>query len=246
VAGIGKTSMAAGREAVLATVRQTIQQLGKAPSFNALLDHDGIPIAVVGQALRLLVVDLDYPSLGFLKLTGLLRHACTGTKLQIARRSSETVIYLVRRCRVKAADGWEAYPDLSDSEMQRESYYRAILAQGTPIIRFADPASLRFIIGQLSAAPPSGDLLAAAIETSAEALQGRVPAEQIRQGILSLVNVGAFTREPADIPLAEQRLTLRDDWRDPDQAITRIQAAAREKISRFLDKVDETVLSRIL
>jgi uncharacterized LabA/DUF88 family protein len=247
LAAVDKVSMTAGREEVLATVRKVIHHLAKAPALKLLLDHDGIPITVIGQALRLRVDDLDYASLGFPKLTGLLCHACTGTKLQIARRlNGENMVHLVRRNRMPTSEGWEAQPDLSDGEMHTEVYYRAILAQGVPTIRLPGPAGLRLLAVQLSEDPPGGISLASAIETTSEALQGRVSAEHIRQGMLTLLSLGAFVREPENVPLAEQVLTLRDEWRNPEEAVCRIHAAGQEKIIRFLGKVDATILGRIL
>jgi uncharacterized LabA/DUF88 family protein len=247
LATVGKVSMTAGRDEVLATVRKVIQHLAKAPSLKPLLETDGIPLAVIGHAIRLRVENLDYPALGFPKLTGLLCHACTGTTFQIARRlNGDNMVHLIRRNRMPTSEGWEAQPDLSDGEMHTEAYYRVILAQGAPTMRFPGPAGLRLLAVQLSEDPPGGISLASAIETTAEALQGGVSAEHIRQGMLTLLSLGAFVREPENVPLAEQFLTLRAEWRNPEEAVCRIHTAAQQKIIRFLGKVDATILSRIL
>lgn len=115
LATVGKVSMTAGRDEVLATVRKVIQHLAKAPSLKPLLETDGIPLAVIGHAIRLRVENLDYPALGFPKLTGLLCHACTGTTFQIARRlNGDNMVHLIRRNRMPTSEGWEAQPDAQE------------------------------------------------------------------------------------------------------------------------------------
>ncbi|RPJ34381.1 MAG: NYN domain-containing protein [Verrucomicrobiaceae bacterium] len=247
IAAIPKISMKSGRDAILATARKVIEHIAKAPSFQRQLDQDGIPSTVLGQALRSRVEEMDYSVLGFPKLTDLLRYLCTGTNWQIARRmSGDNANYLIRRKHLKTLTGWESFPDLTETEIHGEEYYRSILSHGMPIIRIDDPYGLRGLLNYVSEQAPSAITLATAIESGAEALQGRVPAEQVRQGFLILVNVGAFLREPQDVPLAEQKLTLREDWGDPENARSRIVNAARGKIIRLLGKVDESILGRIL
>ncbi|MEI7913051.1 MAG: OST-HTH/LOTUS domain-containing protein [Verrucomicrobiota bacterium] len=239
--------MTAGRDAVLATVRKVIKEISKKPPFKSMLDQEGIPIAVLGQAFRLRVEEMDYPQLGFPKLRDLVRYLCTGTDWQIARSAAGgTTDYLIRRNRLKHLDGWEAHPDLSDSEIHGEDYYRVILPKGEPMIRIADSSSLRALVTCLSENPPRGIPLAAAVESVAESLQGKVPAESIRSGLLSLINVGAFVREPENMPLLEQILTLRDTWTNPVDAYNQVREAAREKILRMLGKIDDAIFNLIL
>jgi hypothetical protein len=73
-----------------------------------------------------------------------------------------------------------------------------------------------------------------------------MPAENIRSGLLTLINVGAFIREPENMPLLEQILTLRDTWTNPADVYNQVREAAREKILRMLGKIDDAVFDRIL
>jgi hypothetical protein len=124
--------------------------------------------------------------------------------------------------------------------------YRVILSKGVPMIRIPDPSSLRALVTCLSENPPCGIPLAAVIESLAESLQGKMPAENIRSGLLTLINVGAFIREPENMPLLEQILTLRDTWTNPADVYNQVREAAREKILRMLGKIDDAVFDRIL
>jgi len=247
VAAVPKLSMTAGRDAVLATARKVIKEIAKQPLFKSMLDQEGIPTTVLGQAFHQRVEDMDYPQLGFPKLRDLVRYLCTGTDWQIARGTANgTTEYLIRRNRLKDLKGWEAHPDLSDSDFHSEAYYLAILAKGEPMIRIPDSSSLRALVACLSENPPRGIPLAAAIELVAEDLQGKVPAETIRYELLTLLNVGAFIREPENMPLLEQTLTLRDTWINPVDAYNQVRDAAREKILRMLGKIDDAIFDRIL
>ena len=135
---------------------------------------------------------------------------------------------------------------MSEDEIHGEDYYRVILPKGEPMIRIPDPSSLRALVTCLSENPPRGIPLAAAVELVSESLQGKVPAENIRSGLLSLINVGAFVREPENMPLLEQILTLRDTWTNPVDAYNQVREAAREKILSMLGKIDDAVFDRIL
>jgi uncharacterized LabA/DUF88 family protein len=247
LAEIPKISMKAGRDAILGTARKVVEHIAKTPWCQRQLEQDGIPTALVGQALRSQVEDIDYSRLGFPKLTDLLRYLCTGTHWQIARRmNGDNTICLIRRKRFKDLTGWESCPDLTDSDMRGEGYYRNILSRAAPVIRIDDPSGLPGLLDHVCEAAPSAVTLANAIDTASDALQGKISAEQVRQGFLMLVNIGAFFREPQELALTEQKLTLRDDWRDPELVRTRILDAAREKITRLLGEVDEDILLRIL
>jgi len=247
VAALPNISANASRDEILSLTRGVIEEIAKAPSFQRMLDQEGIPTTSLGQAFRRKVAEIDYSRLGFPKLTDLLCHLCTGSKWQIARRTSgDNTDYLIRRKRLQSLAGWEARPDLAESDIHGEAYYRRILSQGEPMIRVSDPSGMRTLVAQLSAAPPREASLASAIESASETLQGKVAAQDIRQGLLTLVNVGAFIRDPEKVPLAEQKLSLRDDWGDPEIVLARVQEAARGKITRMLGKVDDDILDRIL
>jgi hypothetical protein len=224
-----------------------IEKIAKQPLFKSMLDQEGISTTVLGQAFHLRVEDMDYPQLGFPKLRDLVRYVCTGTDWQIARGAANgTTDYLIRRNRLKALKGWEAHSDLSDSDFHSEAYYRVILGKGDPMIRIPDSSSLRALVACLSENPPRGIPLAAAVESVAESLQGKVPAENIRYGLLTLINVGAFIRAPENMPLLEQALTLRDTWINPVDAYNQVREVAREKILRMLGKIDDASFDQIL
>jgi hypothetical protein len=224
-----------------------IEEIAKQSLFKSMLDQEGISTTVLGQAFHLRVEDMDYNQLGFPKLRDLVRYLCTGSDWQIARRATGGATdYLIRRNRLQDLDGWEALPDLSDSDFHGEAYYRSILSKGVPMIRIPDPSSLRTLITCLSENPSCEIPLAAAIESLAESLQGKMPAENIRSGLLTLINVDAFIRKPENMPLLEQVLTLRDTWTNPVVAYNHVRAAAREKILRMLGKIDDAIFDRIL
>jgi hypothetical protein len=247
VATILKLSMTSGRDVVLATARKVIEEIAKQSLFKSMLDQEGITTTVIGQAFHQRVEDMDYSQLGFPKLRDLVRYVCTGTDWQIARGAAGGATdYLIRRKRLKDLKGWEAHPDLSDSDFHGEAYYRAILAKGEPMIRIPDSSSLRALVAGLSENPPCGIPLAAAVESVAESLQGKMPAENIRYGLLTLINVGAFIREPENMPLLEQTLALRENWINPVDAYNQVRDAAREKILRMLGKIDDAIFDRIL
>ncbi len=244
---VAKAGPQADREAILTTARQTIHVIAHTPAYQNLLDQDGIPTTLLGQALHLQIAGLDYTVLGFTRLTELLRYLSTGKSWQIARRNGgDNSTRLIRRERVGTSEAWEGLSDLGESDLHGETHYRTILGHGNPMIRFDDLSSLHLLLSHLEEDRPSEISLADLVERATGATQGSIPAEKVRQGLIGLVTAGAFQRTPDQVPLAEQKLTLSDPWRTPDGALRRIRGVAREKIHRYLGKVDDSVMAALL
>lgn len=244
---VPKTGPQADRETILATARQTIHAIAHTPAYQSMLDQDGILTTVLGQALHQQIAGLDYTTLGFTRLTELLRYLSTGKSWQVARRNGgDNSTRLIRRGRTQASEAWEALADLNEADLHTASHYRSILGFGTPMIRFDDLPSLQLLLCLLEQDPPREISLADLVERATGATQGSIPAEKVRRGLIGLVSVGAFLRTPDSVPLAEQLLTIAGSWRTPDGALRQIRSLAREKIQRHLGKADPSLLATLL
>jgi uncharacterized LabA/DUF88 family protein len=234
------------RAGILTAASQILHAISNTPAYQRMLDQDGIASTVLGQALHYRIQDLDYTKLGFPKLTDLLRYLSTGKNWQVARRNGgDSSTHLIRRNRVASSGSWESLPDLEEKDLHSVTHYRNILVYGSPSIRFDDLPSLRLLLSHLEQQPPSEISLADLVERATGATQGMVPAEKVRQGLIGLVSAGAFERTPELVPLAEQKLKLSASLRTAEQVLERIRTVSKEKILRYLGRVEEPVLSSL-
>jgi uncharacterized LabA/DUF88 family protein len=246
IAKLGRLKAGCERDRIETAVRKLLEIIASAPTFHRQMEREGVPLTVYGQVLRECIPAFDPTQLGFPKLTELLRHFCTGTPWQVGRRLSDGILRVFPRKVLAGTDGLQALDDLHEKDMHGESFYRILLRQGEPTLRLAAPAEFHAILERICSQRPDSAGLGEIIENCAESLQGSVPAESVKQTVLTLVAGAIFTRTPPDALLTEQKLTLREEFIQPRVVVEHIRSQAQTKIVKLLGRVDEDTLAAIL
>lgn len=92
--------------------------------------------------------------------------------------------------------------------------YRRVLGQGLPAFRLDDAELLAAVIEWCVTEPQDQRSVAEILDDLAAACDE--PLEVVKLPLLALVAGNAFVRLPNELPLAQQRLTLRQDLRTPE------------------------------
>ena len=246
IAKLGRLKAGCDRDQIETAVRKLLEIIASAPTFRRQMEREGVLLTVYGQVLRECIPAFDPTQLGFPKLTELLRYFCTGTPWQVGRRLSDGILRVFPRKVLAGTDGLQALDDLYEKDMHGESFYRILLRQGEPTLRIAAPAEFHAILERICNQRPDSMGLGEIIENCAESLQGGVPAESVKQTVLTLVAGNIFTRTPPDALLAEQKLTIREEFIQPHVVVEHIRSLAQTKIVKLLGRVDDDTLFAIL
>ena len=122
-------------------------------------------------------------------------------------------------------------------------YRRVLGQQGLPALRLGDAELVAAVIEWCVTEPPHQRRVAEALDDLAVACDQ--PRDVVKLPLLALVGANAFVREPSELPLAQQRLTLRQDLRTPEGLLGQLRLVAQEKLERHLGKVDFRILAAV-
>jgi uncharacterized LabA/DUF88 family protein len=226
---------------MLARTREVLRWYAEDSECRNDLIREGMHLSVIQEGVRYAVPGFQPMRFGFMKFIEFLQHACAETPLCVAR-GSDTHAVLVPRTYARYYP--EVLPDLEPVDWHTEEGYRAILAQGMPVLRLPDRQQLHAVFAWLTANPPFkcdvGSLIEAIVSSNGDA----IPYEAAKTGVLSLVAAGAFEQSPIGVPLSEQVLTLRPELREPSALWALVSAAAKRKIESVLGHADEAILTR--
>ncbi|MBA3370337.1 MAG: hypothetical protein H0T96_02620 [Thermoleophilaceae bacterium] len=218
------------------------------PELRRQAQREGVPLDVVALAVRYAVPDLRPLALGYRSMQPLLVDALRSSKLSLAVRGGE----LPPRPRIVFAKGvppgmriLEPSGDTLAGRPQSHSpaLYRRVLGQGLPAFRLDDAELLAAVIEWCVTEPPDQRSVAEILDDLAAACDE--PLEVVKLPLLALVAGNAFVRLPNELPLAQQRLTLRQDLRTPEGLLGQLRLVAQEKLERHLGKVDFRILAAV-
>lgn len=230
----------AGREEMQAGAREVVRWL---VSHEAGLVGRGLPLALLGEALRLVLADFSPERAGFTKLAECLQSVCSGTEVQVVRMPGGESL-LVRRGQVPA--GAVPLPDLDEGYLHSVEHYRSCLRSGLPIFRLPELGALSAVGAFLLEVKPGPLELGMLIEmVTAGCGGGELSSETVKRALLCMHSAGLFLKEPEGAPLAEQRLSLRAEISCPEELLTLVREAARAKLRLCLGQVDEAVFEAV-
>jgi len=238
-----KPAATADRETVLAKARQVLTWYADDTVCRNDLKREGIHLSVIREAIRYAVPEFQPVRLGFPKFIEFLQFCCAGTRLCVVRTSDTQPILALRD---SVPSGADILPDLGERDLHCESTYRALLGTGGPIFRLPPRQALAAVVQWIAQHPPQRLELGTIVEEVSAGLGGDVPSESVKLAILSLVSADAFQREPEAVPIAEQKLTLKEDLSSPAALHAVLRQALRTKLIQLLGEIEEDVLDHLL
>ncbi len=246
--GFSRLRQADAPNAVAAHAARAVARVLQHPELRRQAQREGVPLDVVALAVRYAVPDLRPLALGYRSMQPLLVDALRSSKLSLAVRGGE----LPPRPRIVFAKGvppgmriLEPSGDTLAGRPQSHSpaLYRRVLGQGLPAFRLDDAELLAAVIEWCVTEPPDQRSVAEILDDLAAACDE--PLEVVKLPLLALVAGNAFVRLPNELPLAQQRLTLRQDLRTPEGLLGQLRLVAQEKLERHLGKVDFRILAAV-
>lgn len=223
--------------------REILDWFVKDPESHQTLKQNGMHLSVVREAIKYAVPDFQPIRSGFPKFAEYMQFACANTSACLARYTPTDVVLMLRDA---VPDGYEVLPDLDLRDVHSEETYRAILsAPGGQIFKLPVRPDLYETASWLARKPLIDSELGTGIELATSELYPTVSAEAVKLSFLTFVAAGLFRREPEGIALAEQKLTLKDEYRAEADIILAVRAAVRNKIGNFVEKVNEDVLQQV-
>jgi hypothetical protein len=179
---------------------------------------------------------------GFAKFSEYLQYVCKGTEFCVARPQNSQAVLMLRDA---VQTGVEILPDLDLQDLQTVEGYRSLLATGGPIFRLPQASELHNVCHGLLQHPPEKVDLGTTIEELVASVPG-LSSDSAKLGMLSLLSSGAFLREPEGVPLSEQQLTLKPEFRSVDAMMTALQIACKQKLTQLLPTVHEEFIQQLL
>lgn len=231
------------RETVIAKAKEILKWLECDASSRSDLGGRGLHLSVVGEAIRHAVPTFDPTRVGFGKFIEFLQFACADTSLCVLRLLDGSVV-LARRSNTRI--GAEALPDLGHAYIHSIENYRAVLATGTPVLRLPEHQDIHEVAAWVALVRLRDTDLGVAIETVTDALEGQVSSEATKRALLCFISAGLFDREPPDLPLAEQKLTLKAGAVSGQDIVARLRAAVVDKLQRTLGGTRDEVVAELL
>lgn len=230
----------------LAKVREILNAYLADPACKADLAGLGIYLSVLREAIKYAIPDFQPARFGFPKFIEYIQYACANGPLCVSRPPHTANTEAVVALRTAIAPGVEILPDIEDSALHSLDRYKSLLASGHPIIRVPPAGDMRAIIGWLADRPIQSSDLGGMIESAVGDLGGAVSAESTKLGLLSLISAEAFQREPENVSLSEQKLSLIADAHSVRALYALLRSAATKKLSGMLGQIDESMLLRLL
>jgi len=232
------------RENAIAKTKEILDWYAKDSTSRTDLLRNGIYLSVVQEAVRYAIPGFQPIRFGFEKFIEYMQFVCKGSDFCIARQPNSQVVLILRSSTPSGTT--EVLPDLDEKELHSADAYRLILATGSPVFRLPSPSDLHAVATWIAQNPIQGAALGIAIESTVAGLNNAVSSETVKQTLLSLSSAGVFEREPEGVPLSEQKLSLRADFRSPSAIIDLLRTAARKKLIDTISEVKEDVLQLVL
>lgn len=225
------------RDTVIHKTREILDLYARHPTTRQKLTREGLDLPMVRDVIQYAIPGFQQSRLGFRKFSDYLQMVCHDTELCVARLPQKPAALILRS---HLQGDWESLPG---GETHTLENYRSILAAGIPILRLPPPAELVILLRWLAYEGCSEDL-GSMIERATQDCP-RLSATQIKYGLLSLVSIGAFERQPGGVPLSEQTLTLKEALHTPDAMLGALRENARAKLERILT-VEPRVFDELL
>jgi len=247
--GFSKILQADAPDAVAAHAARAVARVLQHPELRRQAQREGVPLGVVAPAVRYAVPDLRPLALGYRNMQPLLVDALSRSELSLAVREGE----LPPRPRIvlakSAPPGMRILEPSGDTlagspQPHSPALYRRVLGHGLPALRLGDAELVAAVIEWCVTEPPHQRRVAEALDDLAVACDQ--PRDVVKLPLLALVGANAFVREPSELPLAQQRLTLRQDLRTPEGLLGQLRLVAQEKLQRHLGKVDFRILAAVI
>lgn len=238
-----KRTTSSSPEDLVAKTKEILSWYANDQVCRSDLSRSGIYLSVVQQAVSYVIPELQPICLGFAKFIEYMQYACKGSELCIARIPPSQVILTFRN---SMPNGVDILPDLNAREIHSVDTYRSILASGSPSYRLPSPRELYAIATWLVENPTHQAELGTAIEDIVTGLNGEISSEVVKLGLLGFVSAEIFVREPEEVPISEQKLSLRHDIRSLDVIMRVLKSAITQKLVNVLSSFEEDVLQQIL
>lgn len=233
----------AGKEAIIRKAREVLDWYTNDPVARGDLAAAGIVLSVVQEAFQYAMGPAGNLRSGFPKFVEFLQSVCTGTPLCVVRRPDGQPVLASRNQAKRLGD---ILPDLEGREVHSVEVYRAILANGYPILRLPPAGEVSAVVQWICEHPPVDATVGNLIEEIATGLKGTVSSESVKLVVLALVAAGAFERRPEGVQLSEQVLRLRPGILTHFQLIQQMRDVANHKVIAALGECHREVLDQIL
>lgn len=223
--------------------REIMDWFVKDPESFQTLKQGGMHLSVVREAIKYAVPDFQPIRSGFPKFAEYLQFACSGTPLCLARFTPTDVVLMLRDA---VPQSYEVLPDIGSRDVHSAETYLAILsAPGGQIFKLPARQDLYETASWLARKPLIASELGTGIELATSELYPTVSAEAVKLSFLTFVAAGLFKREPEGVALAEQKLTMKDEYHSDADIILAVRTAVRNKLGNFVEQVNEDILQEV-
>ncbi len=212
------------------------------PQCRLDLTHDGLQLNVVREGLKLLIVNLQTSRFGFPKFIEFLQYVCSDLPVCVGRNANAQPALLLRDQHSKA---FEILPNLDKVQTDSYAFYKNILSTHMPIFRLPVARELAAIIDWLCQKAPASITLDSLLELGNRELHGSLATESIKNGILSLISANIFQRDPENVSISEQVLTLLPEAHDRDTIYSLLHQEVQKKLLEYVDEINPETLKLI-
>jgi uncharacterized LabA/DUF88 family protein len=216
-------------EQVVEKTRAILKWYASDPESRRDLSRSGIHLNVVQEAVRSAIPGFQAMRYGFAKFIEYLQCVCRDTEVGVVRPPSPQA-QAILMLREAVRDPSTILPDLQPRDLHSPENYAAILAYGNPILRMTSITEWRAVTSWMIAHPAQRIDLGSLIESASLDLEGVVNPAAIKQVLLNYVAADVFLREPEGLPISEQRLTLRPDYRHAEHLREALRRVAFDKL----------------
>ncbi len=246
--GFSRLRQAEAPNAVAAHAARAVARVLQHPELRQQAQREGVLLEVVAPAVRYAVPDLRPLALGCRNMQSLLVDALRRSELSLAVKEGELPPHPRIVLAESAPRGMRILEPSEDTlagrpQSHSPALYRLVLGQGPPLLRLDDAELLAAVIEWCVTEPPHQGSVAEILDDLAAACDE--PLDVVKLPLLALVAANAFVREPSELPLARQRLTLRQDLRTPEGLLGQLRLVAQEKLQRHLGEVDSRILATV-
>lgn len=226
----------------IAATQQILSLYAQDPTARAALIKSGLELSVAKNAVTYIAPDLELIQFGFTKFAEYLQHVCQNTQFCVVKIPPSKVVLALQDA---VPDGAVILPYLPLREVHSVETYQSILATDPPMYRFPPADELIAVIAWILEHPQLEADLRTFVKDIAADLGGNMNVDVVGKTLGSLVAANLFIRQPADLPLAQQQLTLLEHLRSQAAILEHLRSLAEEKLAKVLPTVDSEILDQL-
>ncbi|MBK4728640.1 NYN domain-containing protein [Oxynema sp. CENA135] len=232
------------KDKVLEKSREIINWFANDTQLSKDLSKHGIHVSVIREAFKYGIKDFDHTIVGFPKFGQYLQLVCADTKIGLFNLPPSDLKLAYRNSLLK--EDYQPLEDLDRDYLHSLENYHSILCHKKPIVRLPDKDIFQVMVNIICTLPEQelsfGDTMEYVSDRAEE-----VESKSINNFLFTLINLEILSSYPKDLPLVEQKLFLKSNYKTQESITKKIIEAIEDKLTSFWgDELNTDTLNELI